>query len=70
VATTAVVIGAMTTSVVVISKVTEVAQCATTSIRVVDQRHMALIPVPADVSPETQDGYRPSADKVLFLLEI
>lgn len=65
VATTAAVIGAMTTSVVVINRVTEVAQCATISIRVADQRHTALIRVLADANPETQDGYRPSADKVL-----
>lgn len=69
VATTAVVIGATTTLVVVINKVTEVAQCATISIRVAGQRHTVLIRVLADVSPVTQDGYRPSVDKVLFLLE-
>lgn len=69
VATTAAVIGAMTTSVVVINRVTEVAQCATISIRVADQRHTALIRVLADANPETQDGYRPSADKVLFLFQ-
>lgn len=69
VATTAAVIGATTTSVVVINRVTEVAQCATILIRVADQPHTALIRVLADVSPETQDGYHPSVDKVLFPLE-
>jgi len=64
VATTAAVIGAMTTSVVVINRVMAEVQCAIISIRVVDRHHMALIPVLVDVNPETPDGYRPSADKV------
>lgn len=69
VATTAAVIGATTTLAVVISKVTEVAQCATISTQAAGPRHTVLIQVLADASPGIQDGCRPSADKVLFLLE-
>lgn len=68
-ATTVVVTGATTTLVAVINRDTGVAQCATTSTRAADQLHTVLIRVLVDVNPEIQDGYRLSADKVLFLLE-
>jgi len=61
---TAVVIGAMTTSVVVISRVTVVDQCEITLTQAVDQHHMALIRVLAADNREIRDGCHLSVDKV------
>lgn len=70
VVTTAVATGATTTLAVVISRVTAVARCATTSTRAAGQHLTVLIQVPVADSPETRDGYLPSVDKVRFFQSV
>lgn len=61
---TAVAIGAMTTSVVAISRVTVAVQCAIILTQAVGQHRTALIRVLAAGNQETRDGCHPSVDKV------
>lgn len=61
---TAVAIGAMTTSVVVTSRVTVVVQCAIILIQAADQHRTALTQVLVVDNREIRDGCHPSVDKV------
>lgn len=61
---TAVAIGAMTTSVVVTSRVMVVVQCEIILIQAVDQHRTALTQVLVVDNREIRDGCHPSVDKV------